>query len=64
MSDFDPTKFVFTTVWTGTQQETSVFCGACGTDVAQWTGAFEGASIDMAEFDALCRAHREGKHGE
>lgn len=64
MSDFDASLYVFSTVWTGFEQNTSVNCGRCEPAVWECTGTSEGDSIDLARFIELAEKHEREAHGE
>lgn len=63
MSDFDASKYMFSTVWTGMEQLTSVDCDRCGPAVWERTGTSEGDSIDLNRFIELAREHERQVHG-
>lgn len=60
---FDPQVFTLSTVWTGTEHETSLFCRACECRLDRWSEE-DATSVYLHWFDKACRDHWTEKHSE
>lgn len=63
MTDFDQSRYSFSTGWNGYEQQSSVDCDRCETAVSEWTGNSETDAIDLDRFTALAREHERKVHG-